>query len=334
MNKSLLITLADKNYIDYAKQLFSSVYWNAGWKGDYMLFAHEIPTKDLIWFRNKGILVKECTPIDMKKLAGIFPISTLNKLYLFSPELKKWDNIVFLDPDIIVRSSLYKLATVKGFYAVQDIYKNRHLKSQFNLKGDANLAHELKKKFKLRAPALNTGVMAFSTDIITNTTLDELLNIGKHYEKISFFAEQSVFNLFFYKKWKKLSFLYNFIIPLVVIYHQQMESFNPVVMHFCDKPKPWSPDSPFHKEWQVNMEKSELIDLANRPIGTIENRIEIKTLWYNLKFVFPKCIRFIRDMIRHFNDFIERNIGRVGIILKKKYPSLFYKLRSVLFKKK
>jgi len=29
LKKNVLITLADENYIDQAKQLFSSVYWNA-----------------------------------------------------------------------------------------------------------------------------------------------------------------------------------------------------------------------------------------------------------------------------------------------------------------
>ena len=51
--KDLLVTLADRNYINQVKQLFSSVYWNAGWKGDYMLLTHEIPEKDLKWFRTK-----------------------------------------------------------------------------------------------------------------------------------------------------------------------------------------------------------------------------------------------------------------------------------------
>ena len=31
--KNLLVTLADNNYIDQAKQVFSSVYFNAGWSG-------------------------------------------------------------------------------------------------------------------------------------------------------------------------------------------------------------------------------------------------------------------------------------------------------------
>ena len=51
--KNLLVTLTEKNYIPQAKQLFSSVYWNAGWKGDYMLLAHGIPEKELKWLEKK-----------------------------------------------------------------------------------------------------------------------------------------------------------------------------------------------------------------------------------------------------------------------------------------
>ena len=54
MKQNLLVTLADKNYIQQAKQLFSSVYWNAGWKGDYMLWAHEIPEEEL-----NGLMTRE-----------------------------------------------------------------------------------------------------------------------------------------------------------------------------------------------------------------------------------------------------------------------------------
>ena len=61
--KNLLVTLADENYIEQAKQLFSSVYHNSGWKGDYMLLSHEIPESKLKWFRDKGILVKKCESI-------------------------------------------------------------------------------------------------------------------------------------------------------------------------------------------------------------------------------------------------------------------------------
>jgi hypothetical protein len=41
IGKKLLVTLADEKYIDQAKQLFSSAYWNGGWDGDFMLLSYE-----------------------------------------------------------------------------------------------------------------------------------------------------------------------------------------------------------------------------------------------------------------------------------------------------
>ena len=89
MKKNLLVTLADENYLERAKQLFSSVYWNAGWKGDYMLLAHEVPEEKLKWFRDKGILVKKCKAIYNKEIVG-WPTMVLSKFYLFTPYFKRW----------------------------------------------------------------------------------------------------------------------------------------------------------------------------------------------------------------------------------------------------
>ena len=102
--QNLLVTLADKNYILQAKQLFSSVYHNAGWKGDYMLLACEIPEDELTWFKEKGILIKYCKPLldDTRSIGSA-------KFYLFTKEFKEWDKIIYLDSDIIVRASLDEL---------------------------------------------------------------------------------------------------------------------------------------------------------------------------------------------------------------------------------
>ena len=94
LKKNLLVTLADKNYITQAKQLFSSVYWNAGWNGDYMLLTgKETPENKLKWFRKKGILIKKCKLLE-KKNVGLqnHPPIVLSKFYLF----KKERNSVFI----------------------------------------------------------------------------------------------------------------------------------------------------------------------------------------------------------------------------------------------
>jgi len=55
MKKSVLVSLVANNYIDKAKQLFSCAYWNAGWKGDYLLLAYEVQQENLEWFKEKVI---------------------------------------------------------------------------------------------------------------------------------------------------------------------------------------------------------------------------------------------------------------------------------------
>ena len=166
MKSSLLVTLADKKYIDQAKQLFSGAYFNAGWQGDYMLLAHDIPDKDLKWFLDKGILVKKCkgvfTDEEFEKLHNSwgskyrplgFVSIALSKFYLFTPEFKKWKNVVYLDLDIVVRASLEELARVRGFWAVNDM--GWKLKRQF-FDTNLQLFSELKKNYNLNKKSFNS----------------------------------------------------------------------------------------------------------------------------------------------------------------------------------
>ena len=131
--KNLLVTLADKKYILLAKQLFSSVYWNAGWKGDYMLLSHEISEDDLKWFRDKGILVKKCKPLHENAIF-YYPPVVLDKFYLFTEEFKKWKNVVFLDADIIVKAPLERLTSIKYLEATRDINFSKLYTQFYNTK--------------------------------------------------------------------------------------------------------------------------------------------------------------------------------------------------------
>ncbi|MGA2418350.1 MAG: glycosyltransferase, partial [Candidatus Staskawiczbacteria bacterium] len=190
MKNNLLVTLADENFVDQAKQLFSSVYYNAGWKGDYMLLAYKIPDKDLEWFFNKGILVKKCEPIfkdnELQKLcdnspedrSDEWPNIASSKFYLFTPEFKKWQNIIFLDADIIVRAPLDELTKVKGFSASynRDFRLNTEFseKHQITTKDQQALYQKLKNSFNLKEKAFNSGVMAFNTKIIQEDKVNNL----------------------------------------------------------------------------------------------------------------------------------------------------------------
>ena len=314
---SLLVTLADKNYIDQAKQLFSSVYFNAGWAGDYMLLAHEIPKSELKWFRDKGILVKECLPLYEGRLASGYPVTILDKFYLFTPEFKKWNNVIFLDADIIVRYSFEKLTKLKGFNAVLD-FGNPLLKDQFNkTTSKSYLRDEISKNFNINSSAFNTGVMAFNTQIIKEGSLKSLLTLFSKYESICKYGEQPIINLYFYKKWKKLNFLYNTsFLYFTQHYHLNRNKINSIIIHFMSSDKPWYITNPFYDEWKNNLDKSNMIDLKNRKIENIKILNKNKILYLNLNF---NIIKIYFDLY-YFTD---RLIGLTGIYLKNKYPKFY-----------
>ena len=272
MKNNLLVTLADRNYIDQAKQLFSGVYWNAGWKGDYMLLAYDIPEKDLRWFKDKGILVRECEAVltESETYIGHAPLTTLCKFYLFTTEFKKWKNIVFLDGDIIVRGSLDSLAHIKGFGAIRilNIFRTS-LKGQFHARNRNNehLFRELERKCDLNRPAFNSGVLAFCTDIISEDDFQNIKDLFFHFKDILFLSEETVLNMYFYDTWQELSQVYN-ICPSYEMYHSGCGPHNlkELVSHtYSNFPggKPWNPRSPLNSEWKSNLDKADQIDLAN-----------------------------------------------------------------------
>ena len=318
MKKTLLVTLADQTYVDQAKQLFSSAYWNGGWKGDYMLLAHNIRKEDLTWFTSRGILVKECRSIFSGKLSSAYPAMVTNKFYLFTEEFKKWDNVVFLDADIIVRYSIDALTRCTGFNALPEPH-NSLLKDQF-----IDAARDNNPKFKklittfdCNTLAFNTGVMAFSTDIIFSDSFTRLEALFQEYQPICRFGEQPIINLFLYKQWKKIGYLYNVIAPMTIErYHIPPEYIDGRILHFCGPGKPWIPVSLFYKEWVINLKKSEGIHVSQ---GARENGHPwpvVKRLKYVLYLSITKAVvdAFL---------FVDKKIGEVGIVLSKHYPSIY-----------
>jgi hypothetical protein len=161
--KDVIVTIGNEKFVDQAKQLFSSVYFNSGWKGDYLLLAHGIPEEKLAWFKEKGILIKKCDEIDTG-LIGKFkcPAARTLKFALFTRFFKKWRTIVYLDADIIVKGCLDDLVHKNGFWACQE---NLRLKDHF-ISSPSSLRTELKKEYNLKQPAFNSGVMVFDTQII------------------------------------------------------------------------------------------------------------------------------------------------------------------------
>ncbi len=301
IKKSLLVTLADKNYIDQAKQLFSSVYFNAGWQGDYMLLAHDIPDKDLQWFLDKGILVKKCKPVFNENFGfkNVKSPTLLSKFYLFSLEFKKWKNVVFLDADIIVRKSLEKLAEINGFAAAKATVP---LFEEFDFTKNLEIKKKLFTIYNFKTKAFNSGVMAFSTDVIKEKSFEELVKIFYSYRLVYRYGDETTFNLYFYRKWQEISFIYNldpyFIIPRP-LQSKEIHNLPGVILHFFGGFKPWYLSSIFYKEWKNNLNRADDIDLENRilPQLLISKEVEEYSLQIKRKKIIYYPIKKIDELV-------------------------------------
>ena len=256
MKSGLFVTLADEKYVEQAKQLFSSVYWNAGWSGDYMLLSHRIKEEDLQWFRRKGILVRKCKPLFKGSPGGMSAVLT-SKFHLFRPEFKRWSNIIYCDADAIVRGSLDSCKRIGGFCSVRDYVPRLggHLVAEESIEKrglDRNscgdLLREIGEEYDLRRPAFCAGFFAFNTDIIGDHTFHELVQMMKRYHYVSEHGDQLVMNLFFYGNWRQLPPVYNMqLLNEDNRWWLRPDHMRGIILHFITEDKPWTERNYFYR---------------------------------------------------------------------------------------
>jgi len=264
--KNVLVALADRNYLNQAKQLFSTVYWNSGWSGDYLLLAYEVPESELTWFINKGIKVKHCESLNIES-EKIGDKITACKILLFSEYFKKWDNVIYLDVDIITRGSIQGLTNdFQGFSACYSLGQTLRDNLVDFSKIPSDILNELNRNFDLNRKAFNSGVIAFPTFIIKENMVEDLLTIFNRYVKYGLFGgDQLPFNIYFYDSWFELPQAYNQIVPLHD-YSYNKDLLQGLIIHCVSFGNgPWDPRSLFFKEWQSNLNKADLIDLKKIP---------------------------------------------------------------------
>jgi len=312
MKREIIVTLADKNYLDQAKQLFSSVYWNAGWQGDYMLLSHEVPEEELRWFTERGIIVRRCVPIRQREVGyKKHSPAILDKFYLFTPEFKRWKNVVFLDSDMIVRASLDRLKRLEGFAATHMHRRTLGEALQnYNRMDERDYERKLdgiKKEYDLGKQTFNTGIMAFSTSLIREDTFKVLLGIFDEIEDISCSNEESVLNIYFYRRWKRLPRAYNVFVNITESYGIKPEDTKGIVLHFiAENHHPWLAKSPFYDEWIGSRRRAETMDVSRRR--------EAVSVWSGLDML--KLELYFRSKSNHAFRVFDRCLGRAGRLLR------------------
>lgn len=316
----LIATLIDENHIDAAKQLFASTYLNSGWDGDYLILAHNIKDEKLIWFKTRGIYVYKTKALDNQNCPGGYPPIILSKLYLFKEYFKKWKKIIFLDADIIVRNNLDKLLESKIFAAPQN--NNMGLKDEVVLD---KFKKKYKKKYDLKSPVFTSGIFSFNSNIIDKDTFKKLLKLHQDNREEFKYNEESVLNIFFYKNWLPLSDLYNYNPDHLknMYYLNIFKRIEPILYHFFCVTKPWNPKSSFYNEWTSNLSESENINFQKMP--HVKEKYNIYKLEKKL-FILKNSINKIRPLLL-IPSLIDRQIGKIGLLIKKYYPKLYQKIK-------
>ncbi|MDD5068924.1 MAG: glycosyltransferase [Candidatus Pacebacteria bacterium] len=301
MKDSVLVTLADSNFLEHAKQLFGSAHRRGSWQGDYCLIAYEVPENapELQWFNEKNIFIHHVSNFLSIRGSIYSHPSVLGKFYLLTPFFRQWQHIVFLDADTMVRSSLQELSKLKGFWATEDM-NAAPLSHQFThpffepkkWDGQKQICFQnLTSKFDLRQRSFNTGVFTFSSDIIKDNSFDICSALISDFAILSKYGEQPIFNLYFYRNWGLLPETYNHFVPVSLSPEKTKEimekveregfsaidtmakeqndiptyspkDFSQAVLHFAGfAVKPWKKESPFYDEWMENLKEAENIHI-------------------------------------------------------------------------
>ncbi len=266
--KKAIVTFADRKYIEQAKQVYTSIATHAGWDGDYILLTPGIPAYAATWFEKRGVIVKQCyefmTTEEKEKTdteARLDPVAFM-KCCLFSPWFTQWKHIIYVDADTIVNGPLDELARVKGLYAVRDYVVDYATPLRYQFMSRRNktehqkhkLIAELEQRMDFDQPAFNSGVMAFSTDIIRPDTFATLIALARKYLEVALYHDQGILNIYFYDQWKELPIPYNFnphaISEYTDLTQEKIDKINVIIYHFpTPMDKPWNPGHPYYQLW-------------------------------------------------------------------------------------
>lgn len=285
--RAVLATLADASFIEPAKQLFSSAYFNGGWRGDYLLLAHAVPDAELRWFEERGILVRRCEPLFTGELGGMSAVLT-SKFNLFRTEMRRWRTVVYCDADALVRSPLDDLCDLDGFWSVLDV--SQWIRFQI-LTGEsmrrrgvdplraAAMIRAVHRRLKPRSPSFCAGFFAFTTDLIDDCTFDNLIATMERFHVVSEYGDQLTFNLFFADQWRRLPPVYNVQVSGEANqWGLDPEAIDGIVLHYITPDKPWRTHNAFFDEWRRSLERADAIDLSCIPRGRVRPPGEIEAL--------------------------------------------------------
>lgn len=310
------MTTVDQAYANTAKQFFASACLNGGWDEDCMVLTPDLSERETAWFEARGIQVARLDNIYTEQEWRMntipttrFPALITLKYYLFKDEFRKWDTIIHMDTDIIIRGTIEELKEAPGFAAVRPPSLSR-IRNHFLLDPQEIVSkrqlESLKSGFDLDAPAFNIGVFAFRPGSDSERGMfDKLRDLLFEYGRICKYPEQGMLNLVFQNKWKELPLQFNLGVAALEELKVPMSLVDGNVLHFNGRRKPWDEAHPFHGEWKSNLQKAKSIDTtSSRPARKPSTSKTLMTVW--LLRALGKWKEFKKFYVAKRNSLIKR----------------------------
>jgi len=320
MKKSVLVTMVNSPYLDAARQVFASAAVAGQWAGDFLLLAHGVSSAEAEWFTSRGIEVWHCTsPLDQTVLSADDKIR-FTKFNIFHSRMKQWQQVVYIDADTIVQKPIALLTARPGFWAVQDDIIAGRLFDQVRYREHAARPDfwATMRPFNVYAPAFNTGVFAFSTDLLTDTHWRNLVEIWKKIQEYYFDGwggEQLLLNLVWYGQWGQLPLAFN----VDARDFNSAELARAAIIHFITDTdnRPWHQASPFYSLWKKNLSVaySRTLSSGGSPVASYELRQAHQiSRWLTRRF-WGKPHHWIRA--------IDHTVGTLGFYVAHRWARMY-----------
>lgn len=326
--RAAMVLLADLGYLDKVKQVIYTAFVYGNWPGEFVLFTDVTDAEPLRWFRERGVYVYT-PPVpamapEQCAWAAQWPPLVFAKLFMFHPEMRRWDTIAFLDADIIVRRDLIGLLRFSGFtarYDQSDIAYQFLLPEQVvGADARAKLAR-LRQRYDFSAPAFNVGVMTVSTADNTEALYRRLTEMAEEYADVVRYPEQAVLNLAFARRWRNLPVAYNcpdvtkafreapsprrLLRGRIAALSRHSSLTDVALIHFWGDVKPWQEHSAYYREWHDNLANADrLFGLAQvGEVCTTRQVLRLNVLrtysnamqaWHNGELTSARVIRGLR----------------------------------------
>ena len=331
---SAIVLLADFVWVNYAKQVISSAHFAGGWNGDYVLLSVDVAESDLRWFRDRGVYVFQCPDLsEVIRVPKDKIQTTLYRIWMFSESFNRWEYLIYLDLDVIVKGDLSYLLTHKKIMAARDSNRNS---LDWQLKGEEfvldsrvlNQYHDLKKSYDLEGDSFNAGIMSVHSSQIGKSVFDELCEMYREYVDIfsSRLQDQPLLNFYFYHEWVKMPAQFNVFVNFSKInYYKPAEKIDAIISHFAGTKlnhKPWHPENPWYHLWKSNFDRIEEFDQCSLkwPAKTLPHQ-EIEKYSEELEQGWERMRKDMKNF--HSKLWLLKNPSRWGIVANEHIGKLF-----------